>query len=314
MTDERRRQGSVLVVTPVRNRSRLVVRTLDTLLAQTHAPDELVVVDDGSTDDGATPQAIERWVCDRTPPFPVSVVQRAHGGPAAARNTGLAAGRPMSWVAFLDSDDLWPPDFLARCLAAVEDVPDAVAVSTDQRFVTGPEREVVQQDASGLTTEPANWLIRNEPCLFSCSLLRRDVVDALGGLDEDLQTGEDMKLLLPMTLEGPWVHAPGAPVVYQRDGADGEETNSSRMHADRFRRWAQLYDELLARPELRATVDPALRSDRLWWYWFEAGEELYYAHRREEARPCYARAIRYRPRHLKLWRRWLKCFTSAGRR
>ena len=96
MTDAVLRPETVLVVIPVRNRPRLVLKTLDTLLAQTHAPDELVVVDDGSTDADETAQSIEAWIRDRSPPFPARVLRQEHGGLSAARNTGFAAGRPVT--------------------------------------------------------------------------------------------------------------------------------------------------------------------------------------------------------------------------
>lgn len=309
MTDASPRCETVLIVIPVRNRPRLVLKTLDTLLAQTHPPDELVVVDDGSTDDDETAQSVEAWIRDRAPSFAARVVRQAHGGLSAARNTGFAAGRRTDWVSFLDSDDLWPPDLLARCLAAAERSPGAVAVTADQRFVDGTKGDVRFQDASGMAEEPANWLLRNEPCLCSCTLFRSELVHAQGGFDERLFTGEDIQLLFPLTLEGPWLHAPGEPVVYQRDTPGGEDANNSQRFSDRFRRWARIYDAHLARPDLRATVDPTLRKERLWYFWYEAGEELFVARNRKEARGCFARALRYKPRHRKTWSRWAKCFT-----
>ena len=309
MTDASNRSESVLVVIPVRNRPRLVLKTLDTLLGQTRPPDELVVVDDGSTDDDETARSVEAWIRDRSPPFPASVVRQAHGGLSSARNTGFAAGRRSDWVSFLDSDDLWPPDLLARCLEAAARSPGAVAVTADQRFVDGTTGDVELQDASGLEDEPANWMLRNEPCLCSCTLFRADAVRAQGGFDEKLFTGEDLQLIFPLTLEGPWVHAPGEPVVYQRDTPGGEDANNSRRFEDRFRRWARIYDALLARSDLRVTVDPALRRKRLWYFWYEAGEELFVARNRKEARGCFARALRYQPLHRKTWSRLAKCFT-----
>ena len=308
MTQTTARPDTVLVVVPVRNRPRLVVRTLDTVLAQTRPPDELVVVDDGSTDGDETPRSVAAWIRDRSPSFPARLVRQAHRGLSAARNAGIASGRPADWVGLLDSDDLWPPDLLARCLAASRRAPGAVAVSADQRFVEGAAGEARDQHAASLEDAPGEWLLSNEPCLCSCSLLRADRVRALGGFDETLRTGEDIQVLLPLTLAGPWLHAPGDPVVYQRGTSDDEDMNNSRRYADRFRRWARIYDALLARPDLRATIDPKLRADRLGYYWFTAGEELFVAHNRGEARGCFARSLRYRPFHRKTWSRWAKCF------
>src|SRR6185295_2750617 len=99
----RRMQTGISVVVPTYNRARLVVRAVESVLAQTRPPDELIVVDDGSTDD--TPAALARFG-DR-----VRLVSQRNAGAAAARNNGLAlASRP--WAAFLDSDDVWVPDHL----------------------------------------------------------------------------------------------------------------------------------------------------------------------------------------------------------
>jgi len=298
--------ATVLVVIPVRNRPRLVREALESVRAQTRAPDEVVVVDDGSTD-GATPEAVETWIAQREPPFPARLLRREHRGISAARNAGLAAGRHTRWAAFLDSDDLWPPDFLARCLAAAARDADAVVVTADQRLEDGATGEVRHQEASSLEARPLDWLLSNEPCLCSASLLRADRLRARGGFDESLLTGEDVDVLLPLAAEGPWLHAPGAPVVYRRGTADAGDVNNSRRFDDRFRRWARIYDAWLARPGLRKAVDPGLRRARLWWYWFEAGEELFHKHRRREARPCFARALRYDPLDRKTWSRWSKC-------
>lgn len=308
MSDGSPPRETVLVVIPVRNRPRLVRETLDGVLAQTHGPDEVVVVDDGSSDGGATPRSVEAWIREHEPPFPVQLVRREHRGPAAARNAGVRVGRRTDWLCYLDSDDLWPSDFLARCLAASASAPGAIAVTADQRIVDGATGEVSEQDASGLQTAPGNWLLEHEPCLFSCTLFRAALVRARGGLDERLPTGEDLDLVLPLTLEGPWLHAPGSPVVLQRNPDGEEEGSASRRTDDRFLHWARIYDALLARPALRTSVDPALRAERLWDVWYQAGEHRFVAHRRAAARGCFARALRYRPLHRKTWSRWAKCF------
>src|SRR4030095_8891170 len=95
----------ISVVIPSYNAARWLAGSLDSIFAQTVAPGEVVVVDDGSTDD--TP-AILRAYGDR-----LHVVRGTHGGLAAARNLGLAVARG-DWIAFHDADDLALPARLAR--------------------------------------------------------------------------------------------------------------------------------------------------------------------------------------------------------
>ena len=100
------------VVIPTYNRAALVGRAIESALAQSRAPDRVIVVDDGSTD--ATPEVVRSYG-DR-----VSYLRTPHHGVAAARNAAVAES-DAEFVAFLDSDDTWLPDHLERLADAVAD-------------------------------------------------------------------------------------------------------------------------------------------------------------------------------------------------
>src|SRR5690242_8557747 len=104
---------SVSVVVPAYNRGEGIAETIESIYAQTRLPDEVIVVDDGSTDD--TPEVIRRF--DERPGF--RSIRKPNGGEASARNAGveLAGG---DYVAFLDHDDLWKPEKLERQLATFD--------------------------------------------------------------------------------------------------------------------------------------------------------------------------------------------------
>ncbi len=102
------RLRSVTVVVPLFDGSAHIEETLTSIGNQTVGPIEVIVVDDGSTDDGA--------VRARRHPIGATVLQQTNLGVAVARNRGLAAAQ-TKWVAFLDQDDLWHPDHIARALA-----------------------------------------------------------------------------------------------------------------------------------------------------------------------------------------------------
>jgi GT2 family glycosyltransferase len=103
--------ATVSVVVPSYNRAALLVPTVESLLAQSCAPLEIIIVDDGSTDE--TPEVCARF------PAPVRTIRQPNGGLPAARNAGIRAARG-EWVAFCDSDDLWHPTKLEVQLAALE--------------------------------------------------------------------------------------------------------------------------------------------------------------------------------------------------
>lgn len=111
---------SVSVVIPAYNASPFLRETLASALAQTHRPLEVIVVDDGSTDDTAA-------IAESFGP-PVRVIRQPNQGESVARNRAIdeAAGE---WIAFLDADDLWKPEKLAAQLALAE--PDVVAIQCD---------------------------------------------------------------------------------------------------------------------------------------------------------------------------------------
>lgn len=120
----------VSVVIPCYNGSKFLRETLESALAQTHPPLEVIVVDDGSTDDSAA-------IAESFDP-PVRVIRQENQGESVARNRGMDEARG-DWIAFLDADDLWKPEKLAKQLSVIDDaIPPVVCVYTDfYRFGIG---------------------------------------------------------------------------------------------------------------------------------------------------------------------------------
>jgi len=120
----------ISVIVPLFNKGASVDRALDSIAAQTHPPLEVVIVDDGSTDDG--PDRVRR----RSDPR-IRLVSQPNAGPGAARNRGLAEIRG-ALVAFLDADDAWAPEYLASAAREFErQGEDVVAVTSG--YVDWPE-------------------------------------------------------------------------------------------------------------------------------------------------------------------------------
>lgn len=120
----------ISVIIPAYNSERYLAEALESVLAQSPSPAEVIVVDDGSSD--STP-AIARGFG-----APVRYIVQANAGGGAARNRGVAEARG-AWLAFLDSDDLWAPDKLALQMSALEAEPEAEAVFGHVRHFHSPE-------------------------------------------------------------------------------------------------------------------------------------------------------------------------------
>ena len=126
------------VVIPVYNGERYLAEAIESALAQTHTPFELIVVDDGSTD-------ASRAVAESYAPR-VRVVSQSHRGIGAARNRGLAEVRG-DWVAFLDADDVWEPKKTELQLAAIAADPGVALVFGHVEHFLSPELVDTAADA-----------------------------------------------------------------------------------------------------------------------------------------------------------------------
>jgi hypothetical protein len=163
----------ISVVIPVHNGARFLPEAIGSVLAQDHEPLELIVVDDGSTDD------LERVVADL--PVEVTYLRQSQQGPAAARNAGIRAARG-DIVAFLDVDDLWPPGVLRELLRGI--------VAHECEVVAG-WTQMARYDQTTGTTAPYGKPEESYPYYIGAALYRRSVFDAVGLFDPDMRCGED---------------------------------------------------------------------------------------------------------------------------
>jgi glycosyltransferase involved in cell wall biosynthesis len=166
---------SISVIITTYNYERYLVEAIRSVLTQSHLPQEVIVVDDGSTDGTAiTAQRFgERVRYDYQP----------NGGIGAARNRGLALARGQ-FLAFLDADDLWLPDKLERQFAAFVVEPDLDMVSGYVQQFVSPELDAEQKARLICPTEPSPGY------LPGALLIRRQVFDCVGPFRTDLRVGE----------------------------------------------------------------------------------------------------------------------------
>ena len=213
--------------------------------AQTYRNFEIVVVDDGGTD--GTCKALAAWPKIRV------LRHSCRRGVAAARNLGVAAARG-EWLAFLDSDDLWLPDKLARQMAYLESRPELSLCQTDETWVRRGVR--VNKPESHRKVAGRIFLPSLRRCMISPSavILNRRLLADHGGFDESLPAAEDYDLWLRLT----WRYEVGLvdePLVIKRGGH--ADQLSAQWGLDRFRIRALV--KLLQEPDLPDSYARAAR-------------------------------------------------------
>jgi glycosyltransferase involved in cell wall biosynthesis/peptidoglycan/xylan/chitin deacetylase (PgdA/CDA1 family)/SAM-dependent methyltransferase len=179
---------TVTVIIAARNAAATLPETLASLMAQTEAGWDAIVVDDGSQDD--TPAIAQDWAMrDRR----VRLLRQPHAGASRARNAGIAAAS-AEWLLFLDADDWLAPTHLERLLATLAAEPSAdVGVCGYQRALPDDRlSEAILPE--GLAGQPFAIFARRNAAAIHCFLVRRRLVVALGGFDPSLVTCEDWDL------------------------------------------------------------------------------------------------------------------------
>lgn len=219
---------SIAVVIPVYTRASVVAEALDCVAGQTRRPARLIIIDDGSIDD--TAPIVARWIREH-PRLQCRLITQANAGVSAARHRGALEAGDCRWIAFLDSDDVWPADFLRRAAAALEGDPKAVAAHIDIQFTEMPTGAAIRFDQSRLRGSITRGLFdlglnqalgvadpkTGPPPLPSAMLMRRDAYRRTGGFDPALRVRNDLDLNLRLSLLGDWIHCPGDPLIYRNN-------------------------------------------------------------------------------------------------
>ncbi|MBN2078918.1 MAG: glycosyltransferase [Spirochaetes bacterium] len=212
------------VIIPVYNRHEAARRAVDSVLAQTFGDYELILVDDGSTDDTSRLEEEYRGRID--------FIRISHGGVSAARNGGI--GRASApWIAFLDSDDLWLPGKLERQARFIRERPEFLIHQTGETWIRRGRR--VNPRRRHLMREGRIFIESLELCLVSPSavVMARELFARHGLFDEDLPACEDYDLWLRVTKDEAVGLVPEPMVI--RHGGHPDQLSSRYWGMDRFR-------------------------------------------------------------------------------
>lgn len=218
---------------------------IDSVLQQTYENIELIVVDDGSTDNTSDTLASYR---DK-----LTVVRQDNAGPSVARNHGLRISRGR-FIAFLDSDDLWLPTKIEKQVDIVQkldkSVPCCLCNATvhfpDGRMTTSFDLAPIKPSYRAGIWKNVTEVLSTRFVLFTQSIVvRRKVLLRIGGFDESFSIMEDHDLALHLSLVGPWAYIKEPLVIYYADKPDGLSYKARKERIQLEKAIIRLYSKIL---------------------------------------------------------------------
>jgi glycosyltransferase involved in cell wall biosynthesis len=236
------------------NAGSTVQSAMRSVIAQTDPNWEMIVVDDGSTDD----------TCERVRELEdgerIRCLTQSNQGPGAARNLGIAQASGK-YVSFLDSDDLWMPTYLEQMGAGLESHPQAGLAYTDAWSLDDGSRQIHRATAMSTSKPPEDPLTDHEQLLLrlvadnfilTSATVRRDVLGEVGSFDPSLAAAEDYELWLRIVRAGHDVVRPPGLLAIQRDRPDSLSKSEMKMTSSLV--------EVMRRVEEDESLSEAVRS------------------------------------------------------
>lgn len=181
----------VSVIIPTCNRARYLVDAIDSVLNQTYQDFDLIIVDDGSTDD--TREAVKKYAG-----LKVRYFYKENSGISSTRNFGIKKAE-SEFIAFLDSDDMWYPDKLFLQVEYLNKNSHIYLCNTDVEFINGEKQTLGYSNRR--QKHPVDGMIfkyvfKHHGVVMSSIVIRRKVFEKIGMFDENLPIGEDTDLFL----------------------------------------------------------------------------------------------------------------------
>jgi glycosyltransferase involved in cell wall biosynthesis len=288
--------SSVSIVIPAYNAGHYLAETLQSCLDQSHPALEIIVVDDGSSDN-------TRTVVEGFPQ--VRYIHQSNAGPAAARNNGLrhASGE---FLQFLDADDILLPTKIARSLELFAEYPDTGLVYTNYEFRSEDLTTRVNDATKTVKVVPQdqvlNTLINTGTTLFGihCALLRTDLARTVGGFDEDIIITEDWHFWVKLAARGTIFRHIDETLVWYRTAPGSLSKQDIRLSRMRLKAYQHLRGVELP-PHIDLEQKIAARHHAL-------AMVLWRYNERPEARDQFRLAMHTHP-HIRSLRRLLLLFT-----
>jgi glycosyltransferase involved in cell wall biosynthesis len=189
---------AVSVIIPAYNTAAYISETLDSVLAQTFTDFEVIVINDGSPDTEKLERELQPYLEH------LVYLKQENQGPAVARNLGIKTAKG-EYIAFLDGDDCWLPEYLAEQIKLLEETPSAVMACSDTRlFGDSPfaGQTIWELYPPKIPVTFENLLISNSAIVTSCAVARKQAIKDTGLFDKNFIGPEDFDLWLRLAHRG----------------------------------------------------------------------------------------------------------------
>ncbi|MBN2503046.1 MAG: glycosyltransferase family 2 protein [Anaerolineales bacterium] len=293
---------TVSVIIPAYNRADLIVETLESVFAQSYRDYEIIVIDDGSTDDTRTVLAPLAAAGE------LRYTYQENAGLPAARNTGIRIAEGQ-YVAFLDSDDLFTPDKLEKQMAVFATHPDAMLVHAGFSKFDNAGNDLGYRDTSFYSGQIYPQMLLEWSVLMAapCVVSRREVFAEVGYFDESLWWAEDLDMWRRIARRYPFYIVP-EPLAKIRTHPTSMSSDKTKA-ADAF----LIYLNKAFAEDLDLSED--FKRHALARMYTNVAQNLLGAGRRPEMRLVRAhawKAMRYWPRETGAYAAWVASFLPPG--
>jgi glycosyltransferase involved in cell wall biosynthesis len=204
------------VVIPLYNKALSIQSTLDSVLSQIYTKYEIIVIDDGSTDESA--QKVLEIKDTR-----IRLIKKKNGGVSSARNEGILAAQG-EYIAFLDGDDLWHPTYLETLYQLIQDYPNRSIYGIGCAKIHNEEIPLLDNEVLNCYRGIADWDYSKMFFTGSSTCAPREKLIAIGLFDTRMKYGEDMDMWFRLLLNGGGA-CDGRPLAYYR-----QDTENRAMH------------------------------------------------------------------------------------
>ena len=262
------------IIVPLYNKAPYVTRSLDSILAQTFTDYELIIVDDGSTDNSVA--ICEDFINSLTPSCinSLRLIRQPNSGVAAARNNGVKASCGQ-FICFLDADDWWEPTFLEEMEKLIVEYPNAGIYATNYIYYKPCKTHVALSLPRGYMDYPKTYYEGSAmPVWTGATCMPRKVFDEMGGFPLGIKLGEDFLLWAKTALHYHVAYSE-KPLAYYNNDVPATMRATRNLHAPQYHMLfhlepleaeiAQLPNASL-RADWKALVDK-LRISGLMDYW-----------------------------------------------